>query len=205
MSGPRRSDRPQRRADARRNIESILDAARRRLSEDPDASVGDIAAAAGVGRVTLYGHFPSRAELVEAVATRNLEAFDTALEAIDLTGDPHDALVRLVDAIWQLTAESALLVVAAERSLPPDRLLAAHDKPLRRVAEFVEHGQAQGAFRADLPASWLFAMFHSTVHAAATEIAAGRLDAPDAGHVIATTLLAAFQRPTQTAPTSNGS
>jgi TetR/AcrR family transcriptional regulator, mexCD-oprJ operon repressor len=198
MSGPRSTDKPQRRADARRNIESILDAARLRLSQDPDASIGDIATAAGVGRVTLYGHFPSRAELVEAVATRALESLDNALEAVDLTGDPREALVRLVDAAWQPTAESGLLVVAAERSLPAERLLAAHDKPLRRIAELVERGRAQRAFRTDLPASWLVAMFHSTVHAAATEMTAGRLDGRDASRVIASTLLAAFQPPTPT-------
>src|ERR1700731_535694 len=50
-----------RRADARRNIASILDAAQDCLSRDPTASIADIAQAAGVGRVTLYGHFGTRA------------------------------------------------------------------------------------------------------------------------------------------------
>ncbi|QCW80753.1 helix-turn-helix transcriptional regulator [Streptomyces sp. S6] len=52
--------RPARRADAQQNLEKILDAAVDRLTQDPDASVIEIARAAGVGRVTLYGHFPSR-------------------------------------------------------------------------------------------------------------------------------------------------
>jgi TetR/AcrR family transcriptional regulator, mexCD-oprJ operon repressor len=190
------SERSPRRADARRNIEAILGAARQCLSRDPDASVGDIATAAGVGRVTLYGHFGSRAELVDATVTEALNAFDTDLEAVDLTGDPSEALVRLVNATWQRTAESALLVVAAERALPPDRLLAAHQRPMKRIAEFFEHGQAQQAFRSDLPASWLVSVFHSIVHAAANEISAGRMDSRDAGEAIATTLLAAVQAPT---------
>ena len=187
---------PRRRADARRNIEAILDAARRCLGRDPDASVNEIAAAAGVGRVTLYGHFPSRAELVDAVVTRTLDEFDATLDGVDLTGDPRDALVRLVHAAWRPTAESALLVVAAERALPPERLLAAHRAPMQRVRELIEHGQAHGAFREDLPLSWLVALFHSVIHAAANEISAGRLDADDAGTVIITTLLAAYSHST---------
>ena len=48
------------RSDALRNIEAILEAATTCLARDPDASVNSIAQAAGVGRVTLYGHFESR-------------------------------------------------------------------------------------------------------------------------------------------------
>jgi AcrR family transcriptional regulator len=57
------SPRP-RRADARRNIAAILDAAVASLADNPDASMAEIAARAGVGRVTLYGHFKTRAELI---------------------------------------------------------------------------------------------------------------------------------------------
>ena len=51
---------PKLRADARRNIELILDAAEACLTRNPDASMSDIAAEAGLGRVTIYGHFTSR-------------------------------------------------------------------------------------------------------------------------------------------------
>ncbi|MEV4182991.1 helix-turn-helix domain-containing protein [Streptosporangium canum] len=51
---------------AERSIVRIVSAARECLSGDPNASVDDIAKAAGVGRMTLYGHFGTRAELVEA-------------------------------------------------------------------------------------------------------------------------------------------
>jgi TetR/AcrR family transcriptional regulator, mexCD-oprJ operon repressor len=186
---------PKRRADARRNIDAILEAGRRCLSRDPEASVNEIAAAAGVGRVTLYGHFPNRAELVAAIVTRALDEFDAALDAVDLTGDPRDALERLVEAIWRPTAESALLVIAAERSMTPEALLVAHEGPLARVTAFIDAGRRQRAFRRDLPTTWLVAVFHSVVHAAANEVAAGRLRADDAGAAIGATVLAAFRPP----------
>jgi AcrR family transcriptional regulator len=49
------------RADARRNIAAILEAATDCLARDPEMSIAGIAAAAGVGRITLYGHFKTRA------------------------------------------------------------------------------------------------------------------------------------------------
>jgi TetR/AcrR family transcriptional regulator, mexCD-oprJ operon repressor len=48
------------RAEARRNVVGILDAASPCLARDPSASLADIAREAGVGGVTLYGHFDSR-------------------------------------------------------------------------------------------------------------------------------------------------
>src|SRR5262245_63322343 len=103
MPTDRGSKTVRRRADARRNIEAILAAAHQCLCQNPGASIADIAAAAGVGRITLYGHFRSRAALIDAVTTRALAAFDDAMGSVDLTGDPRDALMRLIDATWRLT------------------------------------------------------------------------------------------------------
>src|ERR1700744_6291747 len=68
------------RADARRNIAAILDAATDCLARDPETSVAGIAAAAGVGRITLYGHFKTRADLVDAVLARTVQRADLILD-----------------------------------------------------------------------------------------------------------------------------
>ena len=83
------------RADARRNVAAILDAATECLARDPDTSIAGIAAAAGVGRITLYGHFKTRADLVDAVLVRTVRQCDAILDATDTPGDPADALARL--------------------------------------------------------------------------------------------------------------
>jgi AcrR family transcriptional regulator len=180
------------RADAQRNIAAILEAARDCLIEDPDANVGEIAKRAGVGRVTLYGHFSSRAELVDAVFARTLEDSDHALEAVDLSGDPRAALDRLIASSWHIVDQFRSLLIAAQRSMPHERIRATHEGPLRRISGLIARGRDEGSFRSDLPVEWMVALFHSVVHAAANEVNAGRLTDDDAPRMISTTLQAAF-------------
>jgi AcrR family transcriptional regulator len=191
----------ERRADARRNIASILDAAVLLLSRDADASVADIAKAAGVGRVTLYGHFSTRADLVDAVLMRTVERADATLDATDTAGDPRQALTRLVGASWQIVHQFRSVLQAAQRELPADRIRAVHDRILRRVQTIIDRGQRAGVFRDDLPEEWLVTAVFSLMHAAAEDSAAGKLDAGDAARIIAATLLAALTTPGATVPT----
>ncbi|KZM79250.1 TetR/AcrR family transcriptional regulator [Cellulosimicrobium sp. I38E] len=188
------------RADARRNVQAILDAAAVCLSRDPDASIAEIAKAAGVGRVTLYGHFAGRAELVDAVVARAIEEGDEALDALDLSGDPREALVRLVRQSWLTIVQIGALMTAATEVLSPERMLELHERPATRVERLVERGRKAGAFRTDLPASWLVGTLHRVMHGAAAEIEAGRLAPDDAAVTIAATVLAAFTPPGQPVP-----
>lgn len=56
------------RRDAASNREALLDAARAILNRDPEASLDTIAAAAGLTRRAVYGHFPSRNTLLAELA-----------------------------------------------------------------------------------------------------------------------------------------
>lgn len=181
-----------RRADARANKARILDAAIDCLGRDPGASVSEIARAAGVGRVTLYGHFSSREEMIDAAFARVIAEGDRVLEAVDLSADPPDALRALIESSWLLVARSLTVLDAAEAALPPGRVQELHARPAERVEELVRRGQADGSFRTDLPAGWLVSVLHHVMHGAAGDINAGRLDADDAAAYISATVLPAF-------------
>lgn len=187
------------RADARRNIAAILDAGTDCLARDPDTSIADIAAAAGVGRITLYGHFKTRAKLVDAVLVRTLERADAVLDATDTTGDPSAALARLIAASWQIVHQFRNILLAAQGELPAERIRGVHDRTLRRVQTLIERGRRAGTFRTDLPKQWLVTITFSLMHAAAEDTTAGRLKAEDAADLITTTLLAAFTAPSRDA------
>ncbi|MFF0188493.1 TetR/AcrR family transcriptional regulator [Streptomyces sp. NPDC005244] len=87
------------RADARRNQESLLDAAAAIFAEaGVEAPVRDVAARAGVGTATIYRHFPTRADLIIAVYRHQVEACAEAGPAL-LADDtsPHAALAQWID------------------------------------------------------------------------------------------------------------
>ena len=149
----------------------------------------DIARSAGVGRMTLYGHFRSRTELVEAALVEALGAGEEALSALDLSGDPPRAMESLLTASWSLVAESVGLLAAADGRVPAERLRRLHDQPAERVSALIERGRVAGAFRVDLPVAWLTSAVHMLVHGAAGEIRAGRLEAADAPQVLTASVL----------------
>jgi AcrR family transcriptional regulator len=81
------------RADARRNENALLDAAKQVFSEvGVDAPVREIASRAGVGLGTLYRRFPKRSDLIAAVFSRELETCAGAATALACQHAPFEAL-----------------------------------------------------------------------------------------------------------------
>ncbi|MDG9714858.1 TetR/AcrR family transcriptional regulator [Streptomyces sp. DH10] len=192
------------RADALRSIEAIVQAAAECLGRNPEASLSEIARAAGVGRVTLYAHFNSRAEVVDAAMSRAIDRGNEVLDTVDLTGDPLLALARYIEAGWRLVDQARALLAAAQRELSAGRIRELHAGPAARVETLVARGRAEGAFRTDLPIAWMVNVLHTVMHSAAEEIRAGHLT-PDhaADHIIAT-VLAAFTPPGTPVPETGG-
>ncbi|HXT90670.1 MAG TPA: TetR/AcrR family transcriptional regulator [Trebonia sp.] len=87
------------RADARRNEKSLLDAAAEVfVASGVDAPIRDIAAKAGVGTATIYRHFPTRADLIIAVYRHQVEGLAQAGPDLLATAEtPYAALRRWVD------------------------------------------------------------------------------------------------------------
>ena len=83
------------RADARRNIDALLEAALAVFgASGVDAPVREIADAAGVGVGTVYRHFPNRAELVAAVFRHEVDACADAAPVLAADHAPDEALAR---------------------------------------------------------------------------------------------------------------
>jgi AcrR family transcriptional regulator len=190
--------RSRRRADAERNIGRITAAARTALSKAPDTPTDDIAREAGVGRMTLYGHFRTRADLVEAALVDALRDGEQVLAAVDLSGDARDAMARLLDRSWALVAEVAGLVTAAQGVLPAGRLRDLHDNPARRVDDLIRRGREEGVFRTDLPTAWLVSAVQYLLHGAAEELRAGRLHPHEAAEAVTKSVLSLLTPPNVT-------
>lgn len=151
--------------------------------------MAEIAREAGVGRVTLYGHFPSRAELVDAVFAEVLGDARKSLDEIDTTGHPADALRRLITSSWRVVHRFAAVLGAAERELSAETVRGHHDQHLKRLSALIARGHDDGTFRADLPVAWLATVCMTLMHTAASEAEAGRLSDQDAEHAVVETIL----------------
>ena len=83
------------RADARRNIDAVLEAAKDVFKTlGVDAPVREIASQAGVGMGTLYRHFPQRADLIAAVFRKEVDACASAASMLAAKHGPAEALGR---------------------------------------------------------------------------------------------------------------
>lgn len=111
-SGNTAGSRPKR-ADARQNIDALLEAAKSVFAESGvDAPVRSIAERAGVGVGTLYRHFPRRSDLISAVFRREMDACVAAAPEIEAAFPPGEALDRWIMRYTQFVATKRGLAAA---------------------------------------------------------------------------------------------
>ena len=182
------------RADAERNIASILDAALEALASDPDTSMAEIARRAGVVRATIYMHFPTREALLDAVQEHaTTQVADAIREAEPDRGEPEEALERVIRATWkQLSRFHGILALNISR-LSAKELRRRHLPMTTQFIPLLERGQADGVFRSDVSAEWLIAVVRAIVHVASTELQAGRISQAEVERTMLTTALNAVR------------
>ncbi|WP_328319710.1 TetR/AcrR family transcriptional regulator [Streptomyces sp. NBC_00388] len=176
------------RADANRR--RILDVALTELLHDPDASMDQIARAAGVVRRTVYGHFPSREALIGALVDNAtaavVEAHATGREGIS---DPAEALARATLAVWEIADRYRLLVALAQRSVT----MAGIKQRLTPVREtctaLLQYGLDEGVFTSPLPAAALAYVHEQALFGLMEAVNEGALPAAEGGAAAAGTLL----------------
>src|SRR5919201_3114537 len=130
---------------------AILEAAAQLLARRGEAaSMSDVAAAAGVGRATVYRYFPSREALLEELADLALSTAGDRLQAAGLPNvSVEEALARAVRVL--VGVGDYFIVLARERVRPESGQLEERlASPLRAL---LERGQETGVIRTDLAAS----------------------------------------------------
>jgi len=156
-----------RRAVADRNRAAILDAAERLLVKRQPLTMAALATEAGVSRPTLYAHFKTLTDVLEAGVERVvLDTVATVAATEPDQGPAEDALVRMVEASWQKLAAVEALAAGAAEHLPTEYLHHAHAPLMSITLGVIKRGQQDGGFRTDLPPEWLMHAYTALVHAA---------------------------------------
>jgi TetR/AcrR family transcriptional regulator, mexCD-oprJ operon repressor len=185
-----------RRADAERSVAAILDAALEALASDPDSSMSEIARRAGVVRATIYVHFPTRTDLLDAVMTYAVgQVAEATRGAEPERGEPAEALERVLRATWRQLAQFQGLLALNIARLPAEELRRRHLPVLDQLEPLIERGQKDGVFRSDLPVAWLLAVIRAIVHTASAESRGGRIADSEVEDAVLSTALAAVSPP----------
>lgn len=181
---------PQRR-NARSNRARILATARQELGQNPDITLEELARASGVVRRTLFGHFPGRAALLEALAEEAAEALQAAVAAGEKVTEPAErALARFSLSIWPVGDRYRMLLVLAQRDLGMERVAEILEPARVKVTAIVERGQRDGVFPSYLPPAVLSAGLEAMTVALLEAVNTGALE-DDGTRTAVATLIAA--------------
>jgi AcrR family transcriptional regulator len=143
------------RADAQRNRDRVLEMAKEAFTRSgADASLDDIAKQAGVGAGTLYRHFPSRDELLEAVYRTEVEKLAAAEQKFAETMPPIEALRAWMFLFVDYIATKKIIAPALNTMVggPSKVFEASHAQIWEAIRALVNGAIKSGDIRKDLDA-----------------------------------------------------
>ena len=125
------------------------------LTDNRGASMGELAASAGVSRATLHRVYGNRDDLNVEVYGWLLDQCDAALDSAGIDSGPVlDGFDSLIEESYPL-AQSYWLLIATPSLEKVPALLARIEAQDKRIDRFFRRGQDEGVFRPDLPPRWL--------------------------------------------------
>ncbi|WP_103890567.1 TetR/AcrR family transcriptional regulator [Actinacidiphila yanglinensis] len=155
------------------------------LAVDPAASMGAIAAEAGVDRRTVYRRFASREDLLAAIYASRLAAIEQAIEEARLREAPVAvALHRYVEGIIDV---NRTWPVDLDRMLAEDAVRRRRDVSVHEVDAFLARAADEGLLRSGLPAGWASAVLPQLMLLAAERLP--EVSAAQAADTVVDTLL----------------
>ncbi|MBV9823497.1 MAG: TetR/AcrR family transcriptional regulator [Actinobacteria bacterium] len=141
------------RADARRNYERVLTAAREVLAErGGEATMEEIAKRADVGVGTLYRHFPRRIDLVEAVYREDLDILVALADEVGTDADPWNGLVTWLQGFVKYGQSKRTFLTELHEAFEknPDLALRSRERLGEAAAQVLTRAQQAGVARSDI-------------------------------------------------------
>jgi AcrR family transcriptional regulator len=167
------------RADAKRNYERLVTAAREVFAQEGGgASMEAIAKEAGVGIGTLYRHFPKRIDVVEAVYREDVDELTTVAESVTATMEPWPALVAWLEAFVRYASGKKRFLNELHEAFEknPELRVASRERIVGALEMVLTPAQETGVVRTDIDAPDLMQLLSSMcMSATLTADQSGRL------------------------------
>jgi AcrR family transcriptional regulator len=178
------------RADATRNLETLLETGARLLAEEPSATIASIAKEAGLDRRTVHRRFSCREALLDAVFQAKLDAVDEVLKCARLLDAPVVvALHRFVEGVVPVIRRYP---IDPERMRDDAQAYSRMFAQRQQLAAFMERAVAEGLIRSDLPDGLAPALLTSTITLIAHQF--HELEPAHAADIVVETLLSGIGR-----------
>jgi AcrR family transcriptional regulator len=178
------------RADAKRNRERVVAAAREVFAERGlDASTNEVARRAGVGVATLFRRFPTRDELVAAVFAEKMAGYTRAIDEALTDPDPWHGFCRYIEQVCQMQADDRGFADVLTMTFPTAKAFEEErNRSVRALAKLLARAKAAGRLRDDFAHQDVPLMLMAN----AGVVTATRDAAPDAWRRLVGYLLQAF-------------
>ena len=204
------------RSDFTRNERRIVDAAARLLAARPSTGMSEIAAAAGLGRATLYRHFPTREALIAGLRAEAADAVDAVLARHGAAapadapaagepagapasgsagaggGRPADGFATLVEELLDVGERYRIVFADGDDERTREEARRRFELPLTAL---VEQAQARGELDRELPPQWIVVALRSVLEGLLAARADGRIGGADARRLAVRALLCGVGAP----------
>lgn len=160
----------------KKSTRALLDASFQILVSNPHASLSEIATQAGVGRATLYRHYPTREVLIAAIAMESLQLIDKALQPINEQGlSGLKAVKAMVSALLPLAERFHFLQMIWTTAELDQVVMKMYEEQMNTIWYWISAGQKAGEINASISAEWIVTVLDSMLYGAAWMLANGRM------------------------------
>ncbi|MCB0865079.1 MAG: TetR/AcrR family transcriptional regulator [Solirubrobacterales bacterium] len=181
------------RQDAMRNRETVVEAGMKLLGEDPTASMQEVADRSGLGRSTVYRHFPNREALITAMYFHAVaDSWRLAEEIFARDLPVEESLRELCDMIVMVGVRNRFLLghlASASNEMRETRT--APESPIR---SYLADCQKRGEIRDDMTLDWIMNVYQTLSLSAMREVAIARHDEDETKRMLGDTIVS-FLRP----------
>lgn len=184
------------RADARENRKKIIEATIEALQDNPQSSIASIARIAGVGRMTLIGHFRTRSELLDATLHSLVEKQESIVSSLESTHaavstdqDERSIFIHLLEHSWENIASAAILFDACSMELDAEHISLLRSRFNKGLIELIQQGYEDKYFNTSLELDWILGVIEAVCTHATRVVKEGLMQEKEAAQCIITTVL----------------